>query len=117
MVKPYHIHISSQHTMMSLILMVVKIYKIHMIVFRVLDISLSLRYILLRWIYTPDATAMRQATQLLRWRSDTIAKSLLFCCVAAIVFSSCCLVILIIFFYDFRWQLFSDGSDIARKLK
>ena len=44
MVKPYHIHISSQHTMMSLILMVVKRYKIHMIVFRVLDISPSLRY-------------------------------------------------------------------------
>ena len=33
------------------------------------------------------------------------------------VFSSCCLVILIIYFYDFRWQLLSDDSDIARKLK
>jgi hypothetical protein len=26
-------------------------------------------------------------------------------------------VILIIFFNDFRWQLFSDGSDIAKKVK
>jgi hypothetical protein len=56
---------------------------------------------------------MRQAIQLLRWRSDTIAKSLLFCRVATIVFSSCCLVILIIFFYEQRkkapyWQ--NDGA-------
>jgi hypothetical protein len=28
--------------------------------------------------------------KLLRWRSDTIAKSLLFCRVATIIFSSCC---------------------------
>ena len=34
--------------------------------------------------------------KLLRWRSDTIAKSLFFCCVATIAFSSYCLVILII---------------------
>ena len=60
---------------------------------------------------------MRRAMPLLRWRNDTIAKSLLFCRVATIVFSSCCLVILITFFYDFRWQLLSDGSDIAKKLK
>ena len=72
---------------------------------------------LLRWIYTPNATAMRRAMPLLRWRNDTIAKSLLFCRVATIVFSSGCLVILITFFYDFRWQLLSDGSDIAKKLK
>jgi hypothetical protein len=52
--------------------------------------------------------------KLLRWRSDTIAKSLFFGRVAAIVFSSCCLVILITFFYDFKWQLLSDGSDIAK---
>jgi hypothetical protein len=66
---------------------------------------------------TPGATAMRRAIKLLRWRSDTIAKSLLFCRVATIVYSSCCLMILIILFYDFRWKLLSDSSDIARKLK
>ena len=71
----------------------------------------------LRWIYTPGVTAMRRAMQLLRWRSNTVAKSLLFCHVATIVFSACCLVIFIAFFYDFRWQLLSDGSDIAKKLK
>jgi len=71
-----------------------------------------------RWIYTPGATAMRRAMKLLLWRSDTIAKSLLFFChIATIIFSSCCLVILIKKKYDFRWQLFSDGSDIAKKLK
>ena len=54
--------------------------------------------------------------KLLRWRSDTIVKSLLFCRVATIVFSSCCLVILITFFLcaNFKWQLLSDGSDIAK---
>ena len=53
--------------------------------------------------------------KLLRWRSDTVVKSLLFCRVATIVFSSCCLVILITFFLcaNFKWQLLSDGSDIA----
>jgi hypothetical protein len=58
-----------------------------------------------RWIYTQVATAMRQAITLLRWRSDTIAKSLLFCRVATIVFSSCCLVILIIFFLGFQMAI------------
>ena len=48
---------------------------------------------------------------------DGEAKSLLFCRVATIVFCSCCLVILMTFVYDFRWQLLSDGSDIAKKLK
>ena len=79
---------------------------------------MALRHVnLLKWIYTPGATAMRRAMQLLRWRSNTFAKSLLLCRVATIVFSSCCLVILITFFYDFRWQLLSDGSDIAKMLK
>jgi hypothetical protein len=45
---------------------------------------------------------MRRTMKLLRWRSDTIAKSLLFCRVATIVFSSCCLVILITFFLWFQ---------------
>jgi hypothetical protein len=40
-----------------------------------------------------------------------------FCRVATIAFSSCCLMILIKKNYDFRWQLLSDGSDIAKKLK
>jgi len=52
-------------------------------------------------------TAVRRAMKLLRWRSDTIAKSLLFCRVATIVFSSCCLVILITFF------MISDGNYSA----
>jgi hypothetical protein len=51
---------------------------------------------------------MRRAMKLLRWRSDTIAKSLLFCRVATIVFSSCCLVILITFFV-----MISDGNYSA----
>jgi hypothetical protein len=62
------------------------------------------------------ATAMRRAMKLLRWRSDTIAKSLLFCRVATIVF----FLLLSDFdsiFYDFRWQLLRDGSDIDKKLK
>ena len=66
------------------------------------------KYYFLRWIYTPGATAMRRAMKLLRWRSDTIAKSLLFCRVATIVFSSCCLVILITFFF-----MISDGNYSA----
>jgi hypothetical protein len=74
--------------------------KIHMKMFLSLfffissDVSISTLFFW-RWIYAPGATAMRRAMQLLRWRSDTIAKSLLFCCVATIVFSSYCLVILI----------------------
>ena len=51
-----------------------------------------------------DATS----NTMLRWRSDTIAKSLLFCRVATIVFSSGCLVILIIFFF-----MISDGNYSA----
>jgi hypothetical protein len=37
-------------------------------------------------IYVLRVTAMGRAMKLLRWRSDTIAKSLLFCRVATIIF-------------------------------